>query len=295
MNVSIPIMIKVWAGSAAHDLRYIRRSLPSLLRSELPAAARVILINDVSPNPLVAPMLARLATKNSQVEVWTNPKRLGPNGGQAYNFPRVVERFPNAPFYVLCDDDIIYHPGWLQRLIAVYNEARQRGLMGVFAALNIPFRPHYAAVRLPTCEVLLKRRQPALNWLIPREVYEQVGPFRETGVAYDTDYTDRLIAAGLPVICMRPSFVQNIGYVGAYQTDDQLKAPDYVGRRDLYLIGRDLYYEGRRQTYGRLVDWVENLPESRSKRAIVYAGRKVRSVVRQLINSTAAVRSHKSR
>jgi GT2 family glycosyltransferase len=275
-------MIKVWAGESAHDLRYIRRSLPSLLRSQLPPEARIVLVDDCSPNRQLAPMLAGLASNHRNIEVWKNPTRLGPNGGHVYNFPRLVNRFPDAPFYLLCDDDIIYHPGWLQRLVQVYEEARERGLVGVFAALNIPFRPHYQSVELPTSEVLLKQRQPALNWLVPRDVYSRVGPFRDTGVAYDTDYTDRLIAAGLPVICMRPSYVQNIGYVGAYQVDDTLKAPDYVGRRDLYLIGRDLYYSGRRHIYGRLVDLVERLPEGRSKRAIVSTGRGVWSLVRRL-------------
>jgi GT2 family glycosyltransferase len=243
----LPIMVKVWAGQERHDFRYIRRSLPSLLNSGLPEHARVIFINDRSLDPRIAGYLQTLADRHRHVEVWTNPERLGPNRGQEYNFPRVVARYPEAPYYALCDDDIIYHPGWLQRLIQVYHEATAQGLRGVFTALNVPFRPHHRAVRLPTSEVLLKERQAALNWLLPRDVYEQVGPFRDTGVAYDTDYTNRLIALSLPVICLRPSYVQNIGYHGAYQFDDSFTAPDYVGSKDLYLHGRDLWYKTRRR------------------------------------------------
>jgi glycosyltransferase involved in cell wall biosynthesis len=277
--VPFPIMIKVWAGNDPHDFRYIRRSLPSLLNSDLPREARVLLINDCSPDPRLQGYLERLAAANPNVEVRVNPRRMGPNEGQQYNFPRVVEQFPDAPFYVLCDDDIIYHPGWLQRLIQVYNEARAAQLTGVFTALNVPARPSYRSVRLPTSEVLLKERQMALNWLVPREVYEAVGPFRVTGLAYDHDYGLRLAALGLPVICLKPSYVQNIGYKGAYQSDDSLTATDYVGRLDWYLRLRDFGYSLRRHTVGRARTAVERMPNGWLKRGIVRCGRLLRPLI----------------
>jgi hypothetical protein len=222
-------MVKVWADSA-YDLRHLRRSLPSLLASNLPEDCRVVLIDDRSPHPRVAGLLAGLAARHPQVEVWTNPQRLGPNKGQEVNFPKVVERFPGAEFFVLSDDDLVYHPGWLQRLIQIYREAKAEGLLGICSALNVPQRPHFEARRLPTCEVLLKERQAALNWLLPRAVYEKVGPFRDRGVAFDHDYQDRTKQHNIPVICLRPSWVQNVGYRGAYQYGTYYTAHDYVGR-----------------------------------------------------------------
>lgn len=228
----IPILVKVWAGTERHDMRYIRRSLPSLLASDLPETARVIIVDDCSPNPDLQPYLARLAARDGRVELWTNPQRMGPNKGQAYNVPRIIERFPQAPYLVFCDDDIIYHPGWLQRLIAVYEEATRAGIRGIFSAINFPSRPSYRSVRLETSEVLLKERQAALNWLLPRDVYELVGPFRDAGVAYDTDYANRMAPLGIPVVCLKPSYVQNIGYKGAYQSSNEHTARDFVGRMD---------------------------------------------------------------
>ncbi|HEV3444235.1 MAG TPA: glycosyltransferase [Gemmataceae bacterium] len=274
-----PIMVKVWAGLERHDFRYIRRSLPSLLSSDLPAEARVIFVNDRSLDPRIEGYLADLARRHAFVEVWTNPERLGPNKGQEYNVPRVLARFPDAPYLVLCDDDIIYHPGWLQRLIQVYQDARAAGMRGVFTALNVPFRASYASLRLPTSEVLLKERQAALNWLLPREVYDAVGPFRDTGIAYDTEYCNRLAALGIPVICMKPSYVQNIGYHGAYQNGDFFTARDYVGRRDAYLVARDLWYGVKRQTVGRLRDYSEKMPDGKLKRAGLRLYRGMRSLV----------------
>jgi glycosyltransferase involved in cell wall biosynthesis len=278
---AFPIMIKVWAGADAHDFQYIRRSLPSLLKSDLPAEARVILINDCSPDPRLQGYLECLAAAHANVEVWLNPKRLGPNEGQQYNFPKIVERFPNAPFYVLCDDDIIYHPGWLQRLIQVHDEARAVMLNGVFTALNVPAKPSYSSRKLPTSDVVLKERQMALNWLVPADVYKTVGPFRVNGsLAYDHDYGLRLAALGFPVICLSPSYVQNIGYKGAYQQDDTLTARDYVGRLDWYLRLRDFRYALKRHTIGRVRSLVERMPnDNMIKRMLVRAVRPIRSWV----------------
>lgn len=241
-----PIMVKVWAGKSRHDFRYIRRSLPSLLNSDLPPEAVVVLINDRSLDTRVQPFLEQCQASDSRVRIWLNEEQLGPNRGQAVSFQRLAKEFPDAPHYVICDDDIIYHPGWLQRLIMVRHEAEEAGLRGVFTALNVPFRPAFDAKTLPTSEVLIKERQAALNWLIPRNIYEEVGPFQDKGIAYDSEYCNRMAALNLPVICMKPSYVQNIGYLGAYQFDDTYTAPDYVGHRDFYLRGRDVWYRTRR-------------------------------------------------
>lgn len=242
VDVPFPIVIKVWSGEERHDLKYIRRSLPRLLASSLPPNARVIAIDDCSPDPRLQPFLRGLVAENSQFEVWTNPSRLGPNAGQAFNFPKVVEQFPEAEFFVMCDDDIVYHPGWLQRLVAVANEARQQGINGVFSALNYKKRPTLHSVELRTSRVLVKERSAALNWLLPRDVYEYVGPFRDDGAAFDTDYFDRMQGKSLYASCLTPSYVQNIGYLGAYQASNSHRAPDYIGHRDWFMLLQDLEY-----------------------------------------------------
>jgi GT2 family glycosyltransferase len=235
----IPIMVKIWVGIGSHRYGYLKRSLPSLLGSELPSNAKVVLVDDRSSDPRAQRLMAECAERCARVELWTNSERLGPNKGQEVNFRRLTERFPDASYFVLCDDDIIYQPGWLQRTLTVAEEAAAAGLNGIFTALNVPFRSSYREVRLPTSDVLLKERQAALNWVVPRAIYERVGPFRDTGIAYDTEYCDRLAALRLPVICLKPSWVQNIGYFGAYQSGTIYTAPDFVGRRGLYL---DLVY-----------------------------------------------------
>jgi GT2 family glycosyltransferase len=162
---------------------------------------------------------------------------MGPNDGHTYNVPKIVEQFPQAPFYIFCDDDVLYHPGWLKRLIQTYYEAQQEGIEGIFTALNVPARPAVSTLRLPTSEVLIKQRQFALNWLVPTEIYHKVGPFRSIDIAFDTDYCQRLNQQGLWIVCLKPSYVQNIGLRGFYHSDnkhDIFYAQDYVGRVDLH-------------------------------------------------------------
>jgi glycosyltransferase involved in cell wall biosynthesis len=211
----------------------------------LPEASRVIIVDDQSNDPRLLAILDQLAMQDARVELWRNPRRMGPNLGHAYNVPRVIGRFPTAEFLVFCDDDIVYHPNWLQRTIQVALEARIAGLNGVFAALNVPARPAYQSVTLPTSEVLLKERQAALNWVMPRAVYNRVGPFTGSEVAYDTDYCNRMAALNIPVICLRPSWVQNIGYFGAYQSGAEYVAEDFVGKMGFYLSCVRQYYAGR--------------------------------------------------
>lgn len=242
MHRVIPILIKVWAGPEKHDLRYIKKSLRSLLVSQLPAHARIILVDDCSTNPRLQPFLQWCIRQDQRFELWQNPYRMGPNQGQEYNFPLMVTRYPDSKYYGNCDDDIIYHPGWLQRLVKIAEESQAEGLNGIFTAMNTPFREHYDQKNFETSEVLLKERQAAFNWLIPANIYHRVGPFLDTGVAFDTDYTNRLIALNIPVICLKPSWIQNIGYKGAYQSSDALKSHDFVGTRDIYLYTRDKMY-----------------------------------------------------
>ena len=137
-------------------MRYIRRSLPSLLNSGLPEAARVIMVDDCSPNPKLWPFLQAMGAKHDNVELWRNEENLGPNKGQEVLVPKIWERFPDAPYLVCCDDDVIYRPGWLQRLIQVYEDGKAAGMTGVFTALNTPARPHFEERELPTSRVLLK-------------------------------------------------------------------------------------------------------------------------------------------
>ncbi|MGL5095480.1 MAG: glycosyltransferase family 2 protein [Planctomycetia bacterium] len=223
-----PILVKVWCGKERHDFRYVTRSLPSLLASGLPPAARVHLVDDCSTDRRLQPFLEKLAADHPRVVLRRNPFRMGPNAGQAYNFALAAAEHPDAEYFLVCDDDILYQPGWLTSLVDAYKTAGALGHQGIFTAINVKLRPPLAELRAGRHLLLIKERQAAFNWLVPRSVYETVGPFRDVGIAYDTEYAVRLKALGYHVYCLKPSLVQNIGWQGAYQKGSWNSAADSV-------------------------------------------------------------------
>lgn len=225
----IPLVMKVWAGVEPHDMNYITRSIPSLLSSRLPGGLEVIIYDDCSPSPDLQIFLRKIASRDSRVRVIRGEVNKGPNLGQQDIYEQIVDEYPDAPYFVNVDDDVVYHRDWMTHLLVAQRDCQHIGLSGVFTALNMPYRGAHATLTMQGRQYLLKWKQPALNWLIPREVYEAVGPFRDEGIAYDTVYSHWMRLKHIPVVCLRPSYVQNIGLLGAYASDDTTTSCDFVG------------------------------------------------------------------
>jgi hypothetical protein len=224
----VPIVMKLWAGAEAYDFEYIARSLPSLLRSDLPEGTEILLFDDASTDPRLKILLREVAN-DRRVRLFTNHVNKGPNKGQADAYAQVEAEYPDAPYFINVDDDVVYNRRWLTRLLMARDELGSAGVSGVYTALNIPFRRSYATIRTRSSTYLLKWKQPALNWLIPREVYDRTARFADEGIAYDTVYSHWLRLRGLPIICVTPSYVQNVGTFGAYSRDKTTTAEDFIG------------------------------------------------------------------
>jgi hypothetical protein len=227
----VPIVMKLWAGAEAHDFEYIARSLPSLLGSELPEEVDILLFDDASTDPRLG-MFLRQLSNDPRVRVFTSTVNKGPNRGQADAYSQVEAEYPDAPYFINVDDDVVYNRHWLRRLLAARDELGSAGVSGVYTALNMPFRRPHATIRTRSGTYLLKWKQPALNWLIPRDVYNRTARFADEGIAYDTVYSHWLRLHGYPIICMTPSFVQNVGTFGAYSRDKTTTADDFIGEGD---------------------------------------------------------------
>jgi hypothetical protein len=187
----------------------------------------------------------------------------GPNRGQQDLYSHIVEAYPDTSYYVNVDDDVIYHREWMDHLLAARHRCTAIGLNGVFTALNMPYRRPHAVLKTEDQTCLLKWKQPALNWLIPRDVYEDVGPFQDEGIAYDTVYSHWMRLKHYSVICLKPSYVQNIGLLGAYATDDTTTSRDFVGEG----VGRS-----------RIERWVD---------AVGYTARRVPDMARRCVDRAA--------
>lgn len=249
----IPLVMKVWAGAEPHDMDYITRSIPSLLASTLPETFEVVIYDDCSPSADLKHFLQAVAKRDRRVRLIHGTENKGPNLGQQDIYSQVVGEYPAAPYYVNVDDDVIYHRDWMRQLLAARHNCQTLGLNGVFTALNMPYRSAHSVLSTRGRRYLLKWKQPALNWLIPRDLYEEVGPFRDEGIAYDTVYSHWMRLRQYSVVCLTPSYVQNIGLLGAYATDDTTTSRDFVGEgggRSVLARG----YDAARYTWRRLPD-----------------------------------------
>jgi len=225
----IPVVMKTWAGSEPHDMDYITQSVPSLLASHMPDNVEFVIYDDCSPSDDLRRYLRDTAKRDPRVRLIFGETNKGPNRGQEEIYQMVASEYAQAPHFINVDDDVVYHPNWYQQLTEAENLCQQFGLTGVFTALNMPYRQPHATLSCGGRTLLLKWKQPALNWLIPKALYDDVGPFRDEGIAYDTVYSHWMRLKQYPVICMSPSFVQNIGLLGAYAVDDTTTSLDFVG------------------------------------------------------------------
>ncbi len=260
-----PIVMKTWAGEASHDLEYIQRSLPSLLSSDLPDSAEILIYDDCSPNQRLHDLLRETAQADRRVRLVFGETNRGPNWGQEYIYSIVESDYPDAPFFVNVDDDVIYHRQWLVRLQEAWRQLRGMGVDGVYTALHMPFRRTESTLDTGGRRYHIKWKQPALNWFIPRNVYRAVGPFRDEGIAYDTVYSHWMRLKNYPVICLTPSMVQNIGLLGAYATDDTTTSRDFIGEGDGYGIGKRLL-DAALYTVNRVPDYLRSCTDSAPER-----------------------------
>ena len=225
----IPLVIKTWAGDAAHDMDYIQRSIPSLLASRLPDNIEILIYDDCSPNTLLREFLLATAKRDKRVRLLLGEENKGPNRGQQDIYQLITEDYPDTPYYLNADDDVVYHHAWLTKLDAAYHQCRSIGLNGIFSAIHMPFRKAHSQLQTQGNTYLLKWAQPALNWLIPVDLYQDIGPFIDEGIAYDTVYGHWMRLKQRSIICMTPSYVQNIGLLGAYAFDDTTTSTDFIG------------------------------------------------------------------
>ena len=245
----IHLLIKTWDGSESRR-GFIRRSLKSLLESEIPDAVRITVYDDASPSRELLSELTALK-RTGAINLIAGEHNLGPNKAQEVLGSIMHDSLIREDFFITADDDVLYHPAWFQELLGLYRDLRDRRDVGVFSAINMPFRRSLQVLNRSKGSAILKHRQPAVNWLIPREVYLEAGPFEDEGVAWDTSYCHRLRLMGKAIACLSPSHLQNIGTTGAYATDDTMISLDYIGQPRLRRIQLGLRWHATRLN-GRL-------------------------------------------
>jgi len=218
----------------------LRLCLDSLSRY-LPAAARVLLINDASPDTRVAPLLDKYRQQQNW-ELLTNPENLGFVKTANIGLRQVSHHA------ILLNSDTIVTPGWLQRMTAAAenngavatvtpwtNNGEIVSLPNFCQSSPIPADPDAVANVIASAGSAQFPELPTavgFCMLITAAAIQTIGYFDEDtfGLGYgeENDYSRRAVAAGLSNILCDNAYVchqgnQSFGPRGLAPGDESMR------------------------------------------------------------------------
>jgi glycosyltransferase involved in cell wall biosynthesis len=107
----------VIAAPTFNKAGYLEQALRSLL-SQTFRDLRVIAVDDLSTDDSVA-VASRLAAQDARLEVHVNERRLGMLTNTNRALALALERFPDADYWALGSDHDLWHPRFVERLVAL--------------------------------------------------------------------------------------------------------------------------------------------------------------------------------
>lgn len=140
------------------------------------------------------------------------------------------EKFGRGDYLYLSDNDVFFKPGWLETLIACYEESWKFGYR-ILGAYNHPYHQHVGE------PLLMPSTHPKNSWyrtsirevealalqsMIMRwSVWDQYGPFDETAPGKvcqgeDTYFAHRITAAGYKLGVVDPPLLVNTGITNSF-------------------------------------------------------------------------------
>ncbi|NNE74487.1 MAG: glycosyltransferase [Acidimicrobiales bacterium] len=254
-----PITIVVPVYNAPRDVRVC---LESVVANTAHPGARLLVVDDASPDPAIAPMLADFAARYERVEVVTNEINLGFLGTCNHGFALTA-----SADVLLLNSDTVVPPRWLMGMslaaaesevgtvTALSNNAWAFSVPAVnFNEMPGPIDPVGRAIRQTS-----ERRYPETPMghgfclLIKREVLDATGGFDPVfgrGYHEETDLSMRAAAAGWRHVVDDATFVEHTGSVSfSGEKADLLIAnraiiddrhPEYGPRSEQFLVSDEM-------------------------------------------------------
>lgn len=165
-------------------------------------------------------------TKSVLQDFDVNVYALGETKGTGYARNKVIEMsekiFGRSEYLYLSDNDVWFFPGWLETLIACYEEAWKHGFR-VLGAYNHPYHLPIAAIEIPRRLHLVEEVHAlALQSMLMRwEVWDKYGPFDITPpgrvrMSEDVAFTNKLKSDGGRVGVVSPALLVNTGVTDSF-------------------------------------------------------------------------------
>lgn len=235
MEAALTVVVPVFNGFEA-----TRRCLESIAR-HTPARCAIVLVDDASTDPRVAPLLAQFAASRAGATILTNDVNLG--------FPGAANRGAAAAKgdAIVLNSDTVVTPGWIEGLERCRDSDPAIGLV-------CPLSNRATLLSVPGIEVLFagpggepdvdaiarcvarvsQRRYPLLPtavgfcMLVTRRAWDAAGPFDQAygrGYGEECDLSMRALDQGMRVACADDVYVhhQSEGSFGEVGGVDELR------------------------------------------------------------------------
>lgn len=182
---------------------FLSQAIDTAIRNaEFPV--EVIVHDDGSKNPAVRAYLRHLVDNGRISALIENPP--GHNQGQGIALNRMFHMAKGDPIIKL-DQDLIFHPGWLRKAVAIldanaeelkdpkFNREPGIGALGLFRYPAEPVRYEDMFLRdWRSGETAWEEHEDFVGsaMVIPRWIWENLGPFEERSEAFAEDYSFKM-------------------------------------------------------------------------------------------------------
>lgn len=131
------------------------------------------------------------------------------------------QAFGRGDYLYLSDNDVFFKPGWLEKLIELYEASWEYGCR-VLGAYNHPYHQHVEGlVSVGEYSSNVVNALATQSMLMRWEVWDQFGPFCQTPVdrvcmSEDVEFCNRITAAGLNVGVVWPPLIVSTGITNTF-------------------------------------------------------------------------------
>lgn len=196
-------------------LEYTKRTLASLIETgAIASAERVIIVDNRSTEPGFQEFLNDLYNFNGNLFVVRRAKNDG--WGTAVNDAIGLSR---APYLLLSNNDVVYKPGFIDRMAETFEKHPDVGLLGVWRHTSHGYvAPENGGLHSEHFREM--DNIPAVGWLLSKPAMMKVGMLNEHGPCFtkggngeDTAYVNRMKEAGFRTGVMPEDVAEHIdGY-----------------------------------------------------------------------------------
>lgn len=196
---------------------YLKRTIESLLESDLSLCKKVYLVDDCSRDPRIKKYLSNLP---EIFEVHYNEKNLGVDYNMLKSYKIAFEANPEYSDIVSIDSDCLYKEEWLLEIDKASTMFDDWGLITTFNT-NV----HQVVEK--TGDYLIKKSAGGFSALMRKSLLEEVledkdrianGAFelKSGDTSWDLIYNNKVHKNGMKIICTKTSFTDHIGKFGSH-------------------------------------------------------------------------------